>query len=68
MMFFLKKMGVTLFICPFRNEGNRNSFKYMSPHLSPQNEKASDLQRLYSVQSGLDGTRTRDPVRDRHVF
>ena len=33
-----------------------------------ENKKASENQRLLFVVGGPDGTRTRDPMRDRHVF
>jgi hypothetical protein len=33
-----------------------------------ENKKAPDNQGLYLFVGGPDGTRTRDPMRDRHVF
>ena len=32
------------------------------------NKKTSEKQRFIYLFGGLDGTRTRDPMRDRHVF
>jgi hypothetical protein len=36
--------------------------------LPPETKKAPENQRLTFLRGGLDGTRTRDPMRDRHVF
>jgi hypothetical protein len=35
---------------------------------TPNMKKAPENQRLTFLRGGLDGTRTRDPMRDRHVF
>ena len=35
---------------------------------STEKSKAPENQELKGVFGGLDGTRTRDPMRDRHVF
>lgn len=32
------------------------------------NKKASDFSEAFLLVGGPDGTRTRDPMRDRHVF
>lgn len=44
---------------PMRNEWKK---------FSKSNKKAPDYQRLKFCSGGPDGTRTRDPMRDRHVF
>ena len=40
----------------------------VKPHKIYKNKKASHKEKLFTNLGGLDGTRTRDPMRDRHVF
>jgi hypothetical protein len=56
---------------PFKGSREANLLRFvknLATVLATVKRKAIDTQWLNSAKCGPDGTRTRDPMRDRHVF